>query len=149
MSIFANHLNNFVSSDLDNLFFMLNKIKCSWKAVATWKWIANDDSCGICRMPFDACCPDCKIPGDDCPLGDLLNNSVYKYLFFYIFMFVNFNLFFRKLTCMCVTYVTHHTTAVWGQCSHCFHIHCIVKWLNSQQTHQQCPMCRREWKFKE
>lgn len=77
----------------------------SWRAVAAWHWMANDDSCGICRMPFDACCSDCKLPGDDCPL-------------------------------------------VWGQCSHCFHIHCIMKWLNTQ-AQQQCPMCRQEWKFKE
>ncbi|CAB0030036.1 unnamed protein product [Trichogramma brassicae] len=77
-----------------------------WRGVATWRWVANDDNCGICRMPFDAACPDCKIPGDDCPL-------------------------------------------VWGQCSHCFHIHCIMKWLNSQQTSLLCPMCRQEWKFKE
>lgn len=77
-----------------------------WNGVATWRWIANDDNCGICRMPFDACCTDCKLPGDDCPL-------------------------------------------VWGQCSHCFHIHCIMKWLNSQQVNHQCPMCRQEWKFKE
>ena len=41
----------------------------SWTAVAAWKWIANDTECGICRMPFDGCCPDCKIPGDDCALG--------------------------------------------------------------------------------
>ena len=25
----------------------------SWKAVATWKWDAKDDTCGICRMAFD------------------------------------------------------------------------------------------------
>ncbi|XP_077989350.1 anaphase-promoting complex subunit 11 [Glandiceps talaboti] len=81
-------------------------IKSSWTGVATWRWVANDDNCGICRMAFDGCCPDCKIPGDDCPL-------------------------------------------VWGQCSHVFHMHCILKWLNSQQVHQQCPMCRQEWKFKE
>ena len=41
----------------------------SWTAVALWKWVANDPDCGICRLPFDGCCPDCKIPGDDCPLG--------------------------------------------------------------------------------
>ncbi|KYO39314.1 anaphase-promoting complex subunit 11 [Alligator mississippiensis] len=57
-------------------------------------------------MAFNGCCPDCKVPGDDCPL-------------------------------------------VWGQCSHCFHMHCILKWLNSQQVQQHCPMCRQEWKFKE
>ncbi|KAL1139801.1 hypothetical protein AAG570_006778, partial [Ranatra chinensis] len=62
-----------------------------WTGVATWRWLANDDTCGICRLAFDSCCPDCKVPGDDCPL-------------------------------------------VWGQCSHCFHIHCIMKWLNSQQN---------------
>ena len=61
----------------------------SWNSVATWKWIANDDTCGICRVAFDGCCPDCKLPGDDCPL-------------------------------------------VWGACTHCFHIHCIMKWLNRQ-----------------
>ncbi|RUS81529.1 hypothetical protein EGW08_010699, partial [Elysia chlorotica] len=76
-----------------------------WTGVATWKWIANDDNCGICRMAFDGCCPDCKLPGDDCPL-------------------------------------------VWGQCSHVFHMHCIVKWLQSQSTNSPCPMCRQEWKWK-
>ena len=39
--------------------------------MATWRWVANDDNCGICRMAFDGCCPDCKIPGDDCPLGKI------------------------------------------------------------------------------
>ncbi|TNN40289.1 Anaphase-promoting complex subunit 11 [Liparis tanakae] len=77
-----------------------------WNGVASWLWVANDENCGICRMHFNGCCPDCKVPGDDCPL-------------------------------------------VWGQCSHCFHMHCILKWLNSQQVQQQCPMCRQEWKFKE
>ncbi|XP_035700194.1 uncharacterized protein LOC118432689 [Branchiostoma floridae] len=41
----------------------------SWTAVASWRWMANDDNCGICRMPFDATCSECKLPGDDCPLG--------------------------------------------------------------------------------
>ncbi len=78
----------------------------NWNGVASWKWIANDDTCGICRVAFDGCCPDCKIPGDDCPL-------------------------------------------VWGACTHCFHIHCIMKWLNAQQAQHLCPMCRQDWKFKE
>uniref|UniRef100_A0A7N4NVL9 Anaphase-promoting complex subunit 11 n=4 Tax=Metatheria TaxID=9263 RepID=A0A7N4NVL9_SARHA len=86
-------------------FTMKVKIKC-WNGVASWLWVANDENCGICRMAFNGCCPDCKVPGDDCPL-------------------------------------------VWGQCSHCFHMHCILKWLNSQQVQQHCPMCRQEWKFKE
>ncbi|KAM7449634.1 Anaphase promoting complex subunit 11 [Porites harrisoni] len=77
-----------------------------WIGVATWRWVANDENCGICRMAFDGCCPDCKIPGDDCPL-------------------------------------------VWGRCSHVFHMHCILKWLNSQLHQQLCPMCRQEWQFKE
>jgi hypothetical protein len=69
-----------------------------WHAVATWTWNAEDDACGICRhvsrlvssvillvllhcwlmlilgkrrdrLAFDGCCPDCKMPGDDCPIG--------------------------------------------------------------------------------
>ena len=38
---------------------------------------------------------------------------------------------------------------VWGECSHCFHIHCIEKWLTTQQTQHHCPMCRGDWKYKE
>ncbi|XP_011206642.1 PREDICTED: anaphase-promoting complex subunit 11 [Bactrocera latifrons] len=76
----------------------------SWTGVATWRWIANDENCGICRMSFESTCPECSLPGDDCPL-------------------------------------------VWGVCSHCFHMHCIVKWLNLQTMNKQCPMCRQSWKF--
>ncbi|KAL1759030.1 anaphase-promoting complex subunit 11 RING-H2 finger-domain-containing protein, partial [Schizophyllum commune] len=44
----------------------------NWHAVAQWRWdIGNDDSeddvCGICRVPYEGCCPACKMPGDDCP----------------------------------------------------------------------------------
>ncbi|CAJ0919743.1 unnamed protein product, partial [Mesorhabditis belari] len=36
---------------------------------AEWKWTAGgDDTCGICQMPFEACCVSCRTPGDDCPL---------------------------------------------------------------------------------
>ncbi|XP_042496727.1 anaphase-promoting complex subunit 11 [Macadamia integrifolia] len=74
-------------------------------AVASWTWDAQDETCGICRMAFDGCCPDCKLPGDDCPL-------------------------------------------IWGACNHAFHLHCILKWVNSQTPQAHCPMCRREWQFK-
>ncbi|GER27451.1 anaphase-promoting complex subunit 11 [Striga asiatica] len=40
-----------------------------WHAVSSWTWDAHDETCGICRMAFDGCCPDCKLPGDDCPLS--------------------------------------------------------------------------------
>ncbi|KAJ1370369.1 hypothetical protein KIN20_032078 [Parelaphostrongylus tenuis] len=73
---------------------------------AEWKWIeGGDDTCGICRMAFEACCNQCKCPGDECPL-------------------------------------------VLGQCKHPFHMHCIVKWTDAQNTPKpQCPLCRQEWKF--
>ncbi|CAN6295380.1 unnamed protein product [Urochloa humidicola] len=76
-----------------------------WHAVASWTWDAQDKTCGICRMAFDGCCPDCKFPGDDCPL-------------------------------------------IWGACNHAYHLHCILKWVNSQTSTPLCPMCRREWQFK-
>nr|XP_029732657.1 anaphase-promoting complex subunit 11-like isoform X1 [Aedes albopictus] len=100
------HSGSSVRRETDREEFNLFQVKSgfkSWMGVAVWKWLANDDSCGICRMAFEGCCPDCSLPGDDCPL-------------------------------------------VWGSCSHCFHMHCIVKWLNSQ-ANQQCPMCRQTWKF--
>lgn len=31
----------------------------------------DDDVCGICRVAYDGCCPDCKTPGDECPLSTL------------------------------------------------------------------------------
>lgn len=43
----------------------VNKLKIT----AKWKWIdGGDDRCGICRAPFEGCCIDCRMPGDDCPL---------------------------------------------------------------------------------
>ncbi|RID71172.1 hypothetical protein BRARA_C03124 [Brassica rapa] len=39
--------------------------------------------------------------------------------------------------------------SVWGACNHAFHLHCILKWVNSQTSQAHCPMCRREWQFKE
>lgn len=42
------------------------KIK-QWNALATWVWdIGNEDTCAICRQPFELPCPKCKMPGDDC-----------------------------------------------------------------------------------
>ena len=36
-----------------------------------------------------------------------------------------------------------------GSCNHVFHIHCIVRWLESNQnTGQKCPMCRADWVFR-
>eukprot|EP00899_Mesostigma_viride_P019510 jgi/Mesvir1/27560/Mv07310-RA.1 len=86
-------------------FGCLPPLYTDWHAVASWTWGTADDACGICRMPFDGCCPDCKRPGDDCSI-------------------------------------------IWGACSHPFHLHCILKWINSQGQQPQCPMCRRDWEFK-
>ncbi|KAF9490301.1 anaphase-promoting complex subunit Apc11 [Pleurotus eryngii] len=86
------------------------KIK-QWNAVAQWRWDTGNkdgaddgegDVCGICRVPFEGCCPSCKVPGDDCPL-------------------------------------------IWGECSHVFHMHCLLKWIGTAASKQQCPMDRRPW----
>ncbi|TEB29335.1 RING/U-box, partial [Coprinellus micaceus] len=47
-----------------------------WHAIASWRWDTGNkeeeneefDVCGICRVAYEACCPGCKTPGDDCPL---------------------------------------------------------------------------------
>ncbi|XP_021974432.2 anaphase-promoting complex subunit 11-like, partial [Helianthus annuus] len=38
---------------------------------------------------------------------------------------------------------------IWGACNHAFHLHCILKWVHSQTPQAHCPLCRREWQFKE
>lgn len=62
-----------------------------WHAVAHWRWATGkdkdkevtatggaedeedeEDICGICRVPFEGCCPNCKVPGDDCPLSEFM-----------------------------------------------------------------------------
>ena len=35
------------------------------------------DVCGICRIPFEGCCPTCKMPGDDCPLSTQLHATFF------------------------------------------------------------------------
>lgn len=40
-----------------------------WHQVATWHWeVGSDDLCGICRVLFDGTCPECRFPGDGCPM---------------------------------------------------------------------------------
>jgi len=34
---------------------------------------------------------------------------------------------------------------IWGECTHVFHMHCLLKWLNTASSKQQCPMDRRPW----
>lgn len=58
----------------------------NWHAIARWRWDTGaetedneDDVCGICRVPYEGCCPSCKMPGDDCPLSELdLGGNVVK-----------------------------------------------------------------------
>ncbi|GAA5957811.1 hypothetical protein JCM3765_003773 [Sporobolomyces pararoseus] len=95
-----------------------------YHAVASWRWNLKrdhstqdpsnpnnaeeeddddeEDVCGICRVAYDGCCPDCKVPGDSCP-------------------------------------------PIWGECTHVFHMHCLLKWLATESSKQQCPMDRRPW----
>lgn len=36
--------------------------------VAKWMWDCKGDTCGICRQEYEAACPACRVPGDDCPV---------------------------------------------------------------------------------
>ena len=108
----------------------LMKIKIkSWHAIAHWRWDTGNvdhdegdgegDVCGICRVPYEGCCPTCKVPGDDCPLSE-------------------------HTTCPSRTIVANNCS-VWGECSHVFHMHCLLKWIGTPASKQQCPMDRRTW----
>lgn len=55
-----------------------------YRPVAQWRWKIegrdnvdeeeeDEEVCGICRIAYDGCCPDCKMPGDDCPLSEQRN----------------------------------------------------------------------------
>jgi anaphase-promoting complex subunit 11 len=34
---------------------------------------------------------------------------------------------------------------MWGQCTHVFHMHCVLKWTNTAASKGLCPMDRRPW----
>lgn len=81
-----------------------------WQGISAWRWRLNesghlesgaDELCGICRVPFDGTCPNCKYPGEECPL------------------------------------------ILGADCSHNFHLHCIIKWLEQDSSRGLCPMCRQ------
>ncbi|CAE6526798.1 unnamed protein product [Rhizoctonia solani] len=111
-----------------------------WHAVAHWKWDVGtevetqgddeeeEDVCGICRVAFEGCCPACKTPGDDCPLSEC-----------------SFKI--AMLPCHSVRFLSYLTInwLVWGQCTHVFHMHCLIKWIEQPASKQQCPMDRRPW----
>lgn len=42
-----------------------------WRTFSHWKWDGCDveDLCGICQNYLDNSCPNCSLPGDDCPLS--------------------------------------------------------------------------------
>lgn len=86
-----------------------------YHAVATWHWNIYDghdnpelvdDLCGICRVAFEGTCPNCKYPGENCPI--VLGND----------------------------------------CTHNFHLHCIIKWLEQESSRGLCPMCRQAFTYK-
>lgn len=82
-----------------------------WHAVLTWHWElgheSSDELCGICRVSFDGTCPNCKYPGDECPI--ILGEG----------------------------------------CTHNFHMHCILKWLEQDSSKGLCPMCRQIFSYKQ
>ncbi|KAI5990785.1 hypothetical protein EDD15DRAFT_2278968 [Pisolithus albus] len=34
------------------------------------------------------------------------------------------------------------TNTVWGQCSHVYHMHCLLEWLGTPTSKQSCPILR-------
>ena len=96
----------------------------SYTAVAEWKWDLPeeaDDTCGICRVQFEGTCAKCKYPGDECPISELLCPSSHDSI---VTSFANIN-------------------KVIGACTHCFHMHCITDWIQSESSQKKCPMCRQ------
>ncbi|OAF66397.1 Anaphase-promoting complex subunit 11 [Intoshia linei] len=50
--------------------------------------------------------------------------------------------------CSECTYPGEECPLTEGKCCHEFHMHCILKWINSSQSNSnQCPMCRQDWNF--
>jgi anaphase-promoting complex subunit 11 len=102
----------------------------------------EDEMCGVCQQEFESACPACKVPGDDCPLSTSVNLQVMKgeEVADGLFVFVIDHLvhpFFAALA--------RSALAVWGACKHVFHMHCLLQWLQTPSSKEQCPLDRRPW----
>ncbi|EME48978.1 hypothetical protein DOTSEDRAFT_117894, partial [Dothistroma septosporum NZE10] len=46
-------------------------------------------------------------------------------------------------TCSKCKYPGDDCPIVIGECTHCFHMHCISDWIQSDASQGRCPMCRQ------
>ncbi|ODV62039.1 anaphase promoting complex subunit 11, partial [Ascoidea rubescens DSM 1968] len=46
-------------------------------------------------------------------------------------------------TCPVCKYPGDECPMVLGNCHHAFHLHCILKWLDTETSNGLCPMCRQ------
>ena len=105
--------------------------------------------CNISKHWTTAPCPDCKVPGDDCPLIWGMYNPSPAWVPFPFNVHHHRCLHYIARIYVCNRLTSFVNLLFVGQCTHHFHMHCILKWVQSQQAQQHCPICRQEWKFKE
>ncbi|GIZ39382.1 hypothetical protein CBER1_02114 [Cercospora berteroae] len=51
-------------------------------------------------------------------------------------------------TCSKCKYPGDECPIMIGECKHCFHMHCIAVWLQSESSQGRCPMCRQPFREK-
>ncbi|GAB7366504.1 hypothetical protein MBLNU230_g8496t1 [Neophaeotheca triangularis] len=51
-------------------------------------------------------------------------------------------------TCSKCKYPGDDCPIIIGACTHCFHMHCITDWIQSEASQGKCPMCRQVFKEK-
>ena len=90
--------------------------------------------------------PDCKFPGDDCPPGDL--STPFTTNLYCLLSPASRRPCLTPLLSLSPPCLLFSLCAVFSGCHHWFHMHCIMKWLKTQQEGQeQCPLCRATWTF--
>ena len=47
----------------------------------------------------------------------------------------------------CVDNNKTNCCSIKGKCLHCFHRHCILKWVESSIYNTKCPLCKMDWIF--
>lgn len=111
----------------------------------------EDEMCGVCQQEFESACPACKVPGDDCPLSrcmDLgqshMEAGVRVMADHYMSspaLHVPIIILSADGRSPCILSLA----AVWGACKHVFHMHCLLQWLQTPSSKEQCPLDRRPW----
>ncbi|ORX41218.1 anaphase-promoting complex subunit 11 [Kockovaella imperatae] len=95
----------------------------SYNSVAAWKWDTSTEPHKLCDYATNGDTDDYDDDDDECGICRLAYESC----------------------CPACKIPGDDCPLIWGECKHVFHMHCLLKWIDTESSKQQCPLDRRPW----